>query len=767
MAQTTQVRQIRVVVDTKGSRDLKQIADSLGGVTRSVNKAAGAMSFFQNAFLGFVSLQGVRSLAELSDGMQLLGARIQVLGGEGSNARDTLGSLTEAANRSKVSVEGLAEVYARFASATRNLNIGSAALVAITEELQNTFRLSGASAAEANSAAIQLSQGLASGQLRGQELRSVLEANVVVGDILAKSLGKTRGELYKFAEQGKITSGVVLKALIENMESVNGKAAALGQTMGQTVTVAFNNFKLAIFDINKSLSISGGFAAAVDTLSSKFTLFLTLVAVVGIPILIVALAKLEIALFSLAVSNPFTALLLGVGTAILIIVKNLTELRKFIYTVFAVFLQVVSDVTSKLVEMSSTLQRIFPLAAVVFKLFNFKGISKGAGEAAQFFRDLYKQKVFAEKLAAANAGSERARAAFELADLKKKLEGMDKVVVKQKKIKEILADLNNEYLRGSISASQYADKIISFDMEKALRSFQKGTTDLEAFTLELNRIKQVQANRSFNELSTSITEFQRVTDQNTLEKLNIQLTNGTINLFEYNRELDKLRDNFDFNRSLGNGAQSYLESIGTFASNVSDGIRNTFSTLEDSLVDFIKNGKFNFSNFAKAILDDLTRIIIRASIIRPLAQGILNFSGAGSTFTGDANIGGGISATAAKGASFDRGVKRFATGGIVSKPTLFGYGGGKTGLMGEAGTEAILPLSRGSGGDLGVKASVTPTIVNIYNNTGSEVETKEGSGPNGERTLDIIIQAKVKEGFATGAFDKTMRQAYGVTRKGS
>jgi phage-related minor tail protein len=98
---------------------------------------------------------------------------------------------------------------------------------------------------------------------------------------------------------------------------------------------------------------------------------------------------------------------------------------------------------------------------------------------------------------------------------------------------------------------------------------------------------------------------------------------------------------------------------------------------------------------------------------------------------------------------------------------MFNYGGGKTGLMGEAGTEAILPLSRGSGGDLGVKASVTPTIVNIYNNSGQEVQTKEGSGPNGERTLDVIIQSKVKEGFATGAFDKTMRQAYGITRKGS
>ncbi|MEO1266325.1 MAG: phage tail tape measure protein, partial [Pseudomonadota bacterium] len=47
----------------------------------------------------------------------------------------------------------------------------------------------------------------------------------------------------------------------------------------------------------------------------------------------------------------------------------------------------------------------------------------------------------------------------------------------------------------------------------------------------------------------------------------------------------------------------------------------------------------------------------------------------------------------------------FATGGIVSSPTLFPMAGGRTGLMGEAGAEAIMPLARGPDGRLGVRAN--------------------------------------------------------------
>ena len=48
-------------------------------------------------------------------------------------------------------------------------------------------------------------------------------------------------------------------------------------------------------------------------------------------------------------------------------------------------------------------------------------------------------------------------------------------------------------------------------------------------------------------------------------------------------------------------------------------------------------------------------------------------------------------------------VTAYANGGIVGSPTTFAMSGGRTGLMGEAGPEAIMPLKRGSNGKLGVQ----------------------------------------------------------------
>ena len=769
MAQTTQVRQIKIVVDTKGNRDLKAIADSLGGVTRSVNKAAGAMSLFKNAFIGFISLQGIRQLAGISDSMQQLGARIGALAGDSSKARGILEELRASADRSKTSIEDLATIYARLGAATKSTGISTGALISLTETLQKTFLISGASITEATSAAIQLSQGLASGQLRGQELRSVLEANVVIGDILGKTFNKTRGQLFKFAEEGRITANEVMLALLKNAGSVDKQAAQLGTTMEQSVTKSMNGLKLAIFDLNKELDISGKFATAIDTITKKFTLIATVVGVLAltqIPLLITKLTALSKAFLAFSLSNPVTAFLLAAGILVVALVSDFDELRKMILKVGIVFYQFIADFldgTKSIRTAIGSVGGFFRIASDGAEIF-YDSLSSNARKSASILRSSFKE--LENQTKRDSAAEQLAKRQKEIDDQIKKLAGSGGAVAKIPKVREVLAELNKAYLDGTVAAEEYYSKIIEFDIYRINRDFKEGRIDLENYNAQLLKISEVQLNRQFNANQLSVDAFQRSLEQVNLERLNNQLANGTINLLEYNRELNNLQNQFNFGRTITTGAQDYLEGIGTFASNVSDGIRNTFTTLENSFVDFIKNGKFNFRNFAQAILDDLARIIVRAAIIRPLAQGVLNFAGAGATFTGDANIGN-IGTVAAKGAAFDNGVRKFAKGGIVSRPTLFGYGGGKTGLMGEAGTEAILPLSRGSGGDLGVKASVTPTIVNIYNQTGSEVETRESTGPNGERTLDILIQSKVKEGFASGAYDKTMRQAFGLTRKGS
>jgi len=184
---------------------------------------------------------------------------------------------------------------------------------------------------------------------------------------------------------------------------------------------------------------------------------------------------------------------------------------------------------------------------------------------------------------------------------------------------------------------------------------------------------------------------------------------------------------------------------------------NAFSNMENSIIQITKTGKASFKDFANAILEDLLRMIIRLQITIPLMQSLQAGMGGGV-------FGGGF----AQGGAFVGGVQKFATGGVVSSPTNFPMAGGKIGLMGEAGAEAIMPLTRTSGGDLGVKAIVSSngTVVNIYNQSGAEAEVTESTGAGGEKTIDVMIRNSVERNIGNGSLDSAFSSNFGLSRRG-
>jgi lambda family phage tail tape measure protein len=118
----------------------------------------------------------------------------------------------------------------------------------------------------------------------------------------------------------------------------------------------------------------------------------------------------------------------------------------------------------------------------------------------------------------------------------------------------------------------------------------------------------------------------------------------------------------------------------------------------------------------------------------------------------------------AMGGAFDRnGMMAFSQGGIVHSPTPFTFGGGRLGVMGEAGPEAIMPLSRGADGKLGVRGGGSMNV-NVHNYAGAQIETQA----DGDK-LDIIVR-QVKDSLATDVlrggnpFATTLERTYGVRR---
>lgn len=174
-----------------------------------------------------------------------------------------------------------------------------------------------------------------------------------------------------------------------------------------------------------------------------------------------------------------------------------------------------------------------------------------------------------------------------------------------------------------------------------------------------------------------------------------------------------------------NGASSafsnYLESARNIAGQTRDLFSNAFSSMEDAVVNFAMTGKLSFADFTKSILADMARIATRqasSALLSSLVGAGASYFGGGGAATSAGSTAAGYSgdlsgftpgSVQANGGAWSGGVQMFANGAaftnsVVSKPTAFGMASGQTGVMGEAGPEAIMPLTRTAGGQLGVRA---------------------------------------------------------------
>lgn len=712
----TQVRTIRVINKVDGANEIRKLSRQYGQLNKGVKSSSDSLRLFKRAFQFSVAGFGLRELIRAADQFQLLRDRIKVFTGDAKSARDAFNLLAEAARFTRTSIGSLATSFNRIALATQELGLNTEQIIALTTALQQTFRLSGSTIAEASAATIQFSQSLSSGEVRGQELRSVIEANATFANILSEQLGITRGQLLKFGETGKITSTVALKALQESFKGLNKDAQKLGQTFEQTITIALDRFKIKIDELNESFNVSGKFADAIVFITEN-------------------------------VEKLGTALLVLVGSkAILTLAGQITLLSRA--TSAGVFVNLLSK--------SNLL--IGALTAAGFAVSVFVDKLKNPGIEELNRKLSLNQKQLQETAKRINIYKDTIKDARS-----EKLLGaeLDKLNVKFKRLQREGAALRTQLRKASQTTEDFGKRA-----EKSLDGLDLGDSNLSA-NLSILNFKIRENIISFREYDQALANIQ-------LQELNKKFEEGKIDIDAYNKSLIGLSQNLMNINPISLGAVSGLRKVADSASNVASqieqGFVKAFKSLEDAIFEFTKKGVFDFQKFSQAIIDEITRIVIRAQIIAPIAQGIgqLLFGGGGAGAIpsgGGGGIGQSVSAGAfANGGVFNGGkVTAFANGGIVGGPTVFPFANG-VGLMGEAGPEAIMPLTRRNG-KLGVEGS--GTVVNINNMVGGEVETSERQGPSGERILDVTIKRKIQESLSDGSLDKDFSENFGLRRRGS
>ena len=155
--------------------------------------------------------------------------------------------------------------------------------------------------------------------------------------------------------------------------------------------------------------------------------------------------------------------------------------------------------------------------------------------------------------------------------------------------------------------------------------------------------------------------------------------------------------------------QNYLQSANDVAGQTKSLFTNAFSGMEDAVANFAITGKLSFSDFTKSIIADMARIATRqaaSGLLSSIAGSALGAyfgggAGAGATSFGS-DIGGAITANA-KGGVYDSPSLSSFSNQVHDKPQMFAFAKG-AGIFAEAGPEAIMPLTRTAGGELGVRA---------------------------------------------------------------
>lgn len=189
--------------------------------------------------------------------------------------------------------------------------------------------------------------------------------------------------------------------------------------------------------------------------------------------------------------------------------------------------------------------------------------------------------------------------------------------------------------------------------------------------------------------------------------------------------------------------QNYVDAEENWAEQTKTLFDDVFSGLEDSVVDFCTTGAGHFKDFAKSILTDMTRSYVKGAM-----SGIFKWAGGaiGGLF---ANAKGGVYGVPALSAYSST---------IVDRPTLFPFAKG-IGLMGEAGAEAIMPLTRGSDGRLGVQAQgagIGGVAVTVNIQQGGAASTEVSSdqqnalGSQLGREIGVVVQREISNQMRPG-----------------
>lgn len=211
------------------------------------NSANGLLSTIKKVAIAAGGIAGINKVLNISDELASTKARLNLLVNDGGSVEALEQKIMASAQRSRSAYFDTASAVAKL-----GLNAGNAfngdmdQVIAFMEQVNKQFVIGGATAQEQSNAMIQLTQAMAAGALRGEELNSILDGAPGIARAIEKYMGIAEGSIKTVAQEGKVTAEVVKNAMFAMADETNAKFDSMPKTWAQ-IWVDMKNQALSMF----------------------------------------------------------------------------------------------------------------------------------------------------------------------------------------------------------------------------------------------------------------------------------------------------------------------------------------------------------------------------------------------------------------------------------------------------------------------------------------------------------------------------------------
>lgn len=221
---------------TQLESDLVDANNRIQEMEEKTRKAASAADGMKKMFKGAVAVlgaMGAGKVLDISDELVQTTSRLDMMNDGSQSTQELFEMVYKSSQDARGSLSGMADVVARFGNNAKDAFSSSAEVVAFANIVQKQMTIAGASTTEAQNALLQLSQGLGSGVLRGDELNSIFEQAPNLIQSIADYLDVPIGSIREMASEGQLTADIVKSAIFASADDVNAKFSEMPMTWGQ------------------------------------------------------------------------------------------------------------------------------------------------------------------------------------------------------------------------------------------------------------------------------------------------------------------------------------------------------------------------------------------------------------------------------------------------------------------------------------------------------------------------------------------------------